>query len=456
MSESNNANVNQFGYEQELKRTLGVKELVVFGVTFMAPVSSMQMFGFMSMVSAGHAVLCYLAAFIAIIFTVMSYHQMIQEFPIAGSVYVFTQRGIHPTLGFLAGWMMIWDYFLLPMVICLTACLFANALIPVIPVWLWTLILIVPALILNIRGVEFAAKTNIIITALMIIAILAFVIAAIRYAALGIDGAVFFNPTYIFNPATFNFQSIMAGSIMAVMSYLGFDSICTLAEEAIVPPKKIGHALIIAVLIETILYLLVAYFGTVVAPDITVFQAPESAFFDIAMKVGGMALQIFISLVIICSGFAAVLACQAATSRVFFGMGRDNLIPKKFFGYINPKTQVPTYSLILTAIIILAGSILIPISIITNIVAFGSLWGFTFVNLSVIVYFFCRKRSGRVFQHLILPIIGMIVCLTIIFTGMAPLAKILGFSWMGIGVIYLLVRSTKPEFRELLKKVSIG
>jgi len=453
MAEHSAANL---GYKQELKRALGLRDLVIFGMTFMAPVSSQTLFGLMSDFSGGHNVLCYAIGFVAVLFTALSYGQMIPEFPAAGSVYTYTQRGIHPALGFIGGWTITLDYFLIPMFLYLISAIYANALVPAIPFWVWVLIYVIPCMIVNILGIELAAKVNLIMTGLMVCSILAFSIAAIRYSVLGIEGTSLATPTAIFNPATFSIQGVLGGTILAVLSYLGFDSISTLTEEATVPAKKVGLAIIICLCVQTCLYLLTAYFGNVVAPDISIFPDVEAAFFDMCLKVGGMGLQLFVTLVIIVSGFATALAGQSAASRVLYGMGRDNLLPKKFFAHLHPKYKSPIYNILIMGIIGLFGAIFIGADILSNLVAFGGLWGFTFVNLSVIVYWFFRKKTGKFFQHLLFPIIGIIVCQAVVFIGMIPLSRVVGFSWMGIGVLYLLIRCTKPEFRELLKNVTIS
>jgi len=449
-------NIEQMGYQQELKRALGVKDLVIFGMTFMSPMSCTTMFGIMAGASGGHNFLSYVIGFVAVLFTALSYRVMIPEFPVAGSVYTYTQRGIHPALGFIGGWAITMDYFLIPMFLYLINAVYANALVPAIPYWAWVAIYVVPCMVINIRGVEMTAKANLIFWGLMCIAVIAFVIAAARYAILGIDGTSFITPTAVFNPATFNFQAVFGGSIIAVMSMLGFDGISTLSEEAKVPPKKIGRAILIALSIQTVLYLLVSYFGTIVAPDVSIFPNIDSAFFEMCMKVGGSGLQLFVTIIIMVTGFGPALAGQSAAARVLYGMGRDNLLPKKFFGYIHPKYQTPIYSILLMGIIGLIGALTISSDILSNMVSFGGLWGFTFVNLAVIVYFFFKKKSGKFFQHFLFPLIGIIVCQAVVFIGMIPFAREVGFTWLGLGVIYLLIRSRKPEFRELLKNVSIS
>lgn len=459
MSEKNSsavASVEQFGYQQELKRSLGLRDLVFFGMVFMSPSSCMSLFGIMHFTSGGNNVICYAIGFVAMLFTALSYGQMVQAFPVAGSVYSYAQRGIHPALGFVAGWTIILDYFMIPCLLYLMSALYANALVPIIPVWGWILIYIIPCTLVNIIGIEVAAKVNFIIGGLLIIASAAFVIAAARYAILGIDGASLATPTAIINPATFNFQAVLGGSILAVLSYLGFDAITTLSEEAEESSKKIGLAIIIACVVQTVIYVALSFFGLLVLPDITAVADPTTAFFDMCMMVGGTWLQIFITLVILVAGFATALVGQTAASRVLYGMGRDKLLPKKFFAFLHPKYKTPTYNILLMGVVGLIGANVIGVDLLTNLVTFGGIFGFICVNLAVIIHFFVRQKSGKFFRHILFPVIGIIICASILMIGMIPLARIVGFTWMGIGIIYLIVRSTKPEFRELLKNVTIS
>jgi putrescine importer len=448
--------VEQFGYKQELKRTLGVRNLVIFGMVFMAPVSSMTLFGLMSEASGGNNVICYVIAFVAMLFTALSYSQMVQAFPVAGSVYSYTQRSISPALGFIGGWAITLSYFLTPMFLYLISSIFAHALIPAIPIWVWLIIYVIPCMIINIVGIEVVSKVNIVMTGIMVAAILSFVVTSIRYAALGTEHTRLFSSAAVVNLNTINFNGVLRGTILAVLSYLGFDAITTLSEEAKVTPKKIGLAIILACTLQTVLYLLIAYFGNVVAPSVSELSSPDSAFFEICAKVGGSWLQLFVTLVIIISGFATALAGQSSASRVLFGMGRDNLIPKRFFAYLHPRFKTPIFNILTMGVIGLIGALLFDVNVLSNLVAFGGLFGFMLVNLSVIVHYFVKVKTGKVLAHLIFPAVGTTICILFLLLGMSILAKIVGFSWIFLGIIYLAIRSSKKGFRELLKSATLS
>jgi putrescine importer len=451
---SNQVNLSSFGYKQELKRSLGLKDLVIFGMVFMAPVSCMTMFGLMAASSRGHNFLCYLLGFTAMLFTAYSYGKMAEAFPIAGSTYSYTQRAVNAKLGFLAGWVMLMDYFLIPMLLYVISAMFANALFPQIPFWCWILLYVVPVTFVNIRGVEVAAKVNMVMTGLMVAAVLAFVVAAVKYALTG-QVVSLFSWQAIYNAKTFSLGAVVSGSVLAVLSYLGFDAITTLTEEVHEPSGKISTAIIIACLLQTVLYFGVAYFGTLVAPNFTAFKNPDTAFFEIAFKVGGSALQTFITLVIIVSGASTALAGQSAASRLLYGMGRDRMIPAKFFAYLHPRYKTPTYSILFMGVVGLIGALVISMESLSEMVAFGGIFGFICVNLSVILQFYVKGKSGKFVRHALCPALGMAVCAYIMW-GMSPLAKIVGFSWLATGICYLVARSfASADFKDLLENNSL-
>src|SRR5664279_1395171 len=99
--------LEKFGYKQELKRSLSVWELTAFGLNYIMPIGPAVIFGFVLTTSGGTVALPYLIAGVAMFFTALSYGTMVQNFPLAGSIYNYVSRGLNPHVGFLAGWILI-------------------------------------------------------------------------------------------------------------------------------------------------------------------------------------------------------------------------------------------------------------------------------------------------------------------------------------------------------------
>src|SRR4051812_4830634 len=102
--------LREFGYQQELRRSLTLRDLLVYGLVFMVPIAPFAIFGVVFNASMGMVPLTYVIGFVAMIFTALSYREMSRAFPISGSVYAYAGRGLHPAAGFLAGWAILLDY----------------------------------------------------------------------------------------------------------------------------------------------------------------------------------------------------------------------------------------------------------------------------------------------------------------------------------------------------------
>lgn len=453
MNENKNS-IESMGYTQELKRTLKMKDLVVFGIVSMSPQACMTLFGSMTQISQGHSVFAYLIGFVAMLLTAFSYGKMIQAFPVAGSTYSYTQKAIDSRLGFISGWLMLLDYVCIPLLLFIISANFSHALIPQVPYWTWVIIYTAIVTIINITGVEVAAKANFIITGIMILGIVSFIVAAAKYI-LGENIASNALVEALYNSKNFSLNPVVSASALAVLSYLGFDAISTVTEEAAVSPKKVGYAIVIACVIQTIIFISVAYFATLVTPNYASITNTDTAFFEIAFTIGGAAFQTFLTLIIMVTSVATALAGQIAASRLLFGMGRDNLIPSKVFAYLSPKYKTPTYSILIMSFIGFICALILDFNIVSEIVTFGGLFGFICVNSAVVVHCFIKNKDRKVLSNLIFPIIGAGVCFYI-WISLSSVAKIVGFTWMTIGIVYLAIRiMASKDFKVLLENVEV-
>ena len=433
---------------RELKRTLKLHDLVIFGLIFMAPVAAMSLFGIIANVSKGHSVLSYFIGFVAMLFTAFSFGKMVEAFPVAGSTYTYAHRALHPKLGFIAGWGMLLDYFFIPILTYLISANFAHALVPSIPIWGWVIIFAVPVTVVNIVGIEVAAKVNFLFAFLMVVAVFAFVISATHYIVT--DDLKLLDINAVYNPRTFSIGTVISGAAVVIVAYLGFDAITTLSEETSVKSNKIGLAIMITCVIQTIFYISVTYLGMVILKNHTFISNPDTVFFNIAKIAAGTFIQTFITLMIIVSGVASALASQSASSRLLYGMGRDKIIPEKFFGYLHPKFKTPIYNILLMAVVGISGGVIANMQIISDLVAFGGLFGFICVNLSVINHYYIKNKEKNLLKYLLVPSIGTIVCLYVLY-GLSNLSKLVGICWLVIGILYLVIRSSlSEEFKSLL------
>ncbi|MFM1652641.1 APC family permease [Brevibacillus sp. B_LB10_24] len=429
--------VSTFGYKQELQRSLTLRDLVVYGMIFMVPIAPFGIYGSVAQGSGGMVALTYLIGMVGMIFTALSYARMSEAFPIAGSVYSYAQRGINPTVGFFAGWVLLLDYILVPSLLYLVSASALGELVPSVPVWVWLIVFIAVNTLINIRGIEFTAKANMIVLAFELIVLLLFIIVGLTALINGVGGGFSLKPIYDANH--FSMPLVMGAVSIAVLSFLGFDGISTLAEETKGGVNTVGKAAIIALFGVGGLFIVQTWIAAMIWPDFTSFENADVAFYQIAELAGGPWLKnLCILATVISWGLANALAAQAAISRILYSMGRDKNLPA-FLAKVHPRFKTPYLSTVLVAVIsLLVGLFFMnQLAALTSLVNFGALTAFLLLHVSVFNHYFLRNKSGNVVKHLLLPLIGFLI-IGYVWYSLDAMSKELGFIWLGIGVVYYL------------------
>lgn len=424
-------------------RSLTRKDLVVYGLTILTPTAAYPVFGVVQQVSHGHAALSYVVAMGAMLFTALSYGRMAAAFPVAGSTYTYAQQALHPALGFLAGWAMILDYVLVPLLSAVFVAVMAERLMPKIPYAAWAFLFCAFITLVNSRGIKVTRRANEVMLAIMCLSAMLLVAAATLHILRSSGVAGLADARAIFDSATFSAPALALGAGIATLSYLGFDAISTLAEDARDPGHDIGSATVLVCLLQTAICVLVVYLAAVVWPRQKSFENTETAILDVASLVGGRLLFWLTTLVLLVAGVASSLASQAGASRLLYGMGRDRLLPPAIFAYLDPKYATPVRSIWLMGLISFIGALCISFQAVVELVNFGAFAGFVLVNLSVISWYYLKRRErtgAHLLTHLIFPLSGAAVC-TYVWLSLNVHSKLAGFAWLAVGAVYLAVRT---------------
>ncbi|TKC79208.1 APC family permease [Trinickia terrae] len=424
------------GHETRLKRTLGLPSVLLFGLAYMAPLIVYGTYGVLAGASHDTAALAYLIALVAIVFTALSYGKLARMFPVAGSAYTYTRKTFNPHLGFMIGWATLLDYFFLPMVIWLIGAAYLGAAFPHVPAWIWIVAFIVSTSVLNILGIELAARFNI---ALMIVqfAIGAlFVVLCCHYASAAGSPGGLLSAEPFFKPHV-PLAATMAGAAIAAYSYLGFDAVSTLTEEAVAPEKTIPRAIVLIALIGGAIFVIAAYTLQLAHPGAE-FKDPDSAAFEIAKKVGG---DIFVSVFLgglILAQFASGISAQASVGRLLYAMGRDEVLPKRIFGFVHPRFQTPAINIAIAGVVGLL-ALKLDVATSTSFINFGAFLAFTAVNLCVMRQYFIGNAGKRGFGFVggvIFPFVGAITDIWLL-CSLDKDALVLGAIWFVAGLLYL-------------------
>jgi putrescine importer len=423
--------------EPELKRTLTLFQVVMLGLAWNTPMIYFSVFGVAFEGASGFLTPAYAVAVLAVLFTGASYAVMAKKMPISGSAYTFVKKTMNPKLGFIVGWVLLLNYLFAPIIACITFGIFLNAQFPAIPPAIWIIGLTAILALITISGVNSSAN----ISSIFVILQLVFIVIFCGFMIYGLGNGAGTGTLISIQPFLNNDMSlsiVLAGASIVIFSFLGFDTLTTLSEETINPKKTIPKAIFIMIGVVGVLHVSTSYFIHLIVPNFT-FQNPDSAALELVSMVGGSLLSSFFITVLIAAIFTQGLASVNAVSRLLYVMGRDSILPSRFFSYVHPKYKTPVFNIIFSSVVSLL-AIFITIDQALRFVNFGALTAFFFVNLCVITLYVSKKTKERsvkaMIVNLISPIVGAVFIIWLLFLLDVP-TLLGGLAWVAIGMIYL-------------------
>jgi len=440
--------------EIKLRRVLKLSDLVIYGIILIQPVAALPLFGHANNISKGHASTTILIAMFAMIFTAISYGRMANKYPAAGSAYTYVGRGLNSHLGFIAGWCMFLDYLLIPILCVIYTSITAHHLLPVVPYFIWIIFFALGFTALNLKGIKVTSRANWVLLIVMSVVVFYFMIAAVRYILFknGLGGLFTTQPFY--HADTFSWDVIGSGTALAALTYIGFDGLTTLSEEVENPRRNIMLAAVLTCLITGLWSGSQVYLAQVSWPDWNSFtqglttdaarnNALDTAIMAVANRVGGFRLDATLSFILLVGSVGSGVTGQVGAARLLYGMGRDKIIPKRFFAHLDKKHAGPTYNIMLIGLLALLGAATLNYEESARLINFGAFLAFIGVNIaSMREYYFKNKvKNFKSFMiNFLPPAIGAFICF-LIWKSLPLKTFIIGGSWLLIGLVYLVIRT---------------
>lgn len=441
MNASNNADPflqSSKGDETAMKRVLGTPSLVMFGLAYLVPLTVFTTFGVVTSITMGHLPLAYAVTTAAMLFTALSYATLVRAIPSAGSAFAYAQAAFGRKMGFVTGWTLLLDYMLLPAINYLIIGIYLNAQFPGIPASIFIIASIALVTMLNVIGVDMVRKASFLL-----------VIVQLVFAATFV-GAVFLRPettptlSPFYTPGV-EWAPLFAGAAILCLSFLGFDAVSTLSEEARDPQRTVPRAIMLTTLIGGAIFMLLSYAGALVIGDWRTMQSSDSAGLEVMAPLGPVMSALFIAAYL--SGcIASAVASQASVARILFAMGRARQLPARWFGHLDLRFRTPTYAIYTVAAISLA-MMFATLDGLASLISFGALFAFSIVNLAVVVLFRAKLRTGSassILRYGVCPLAGLALTVWLWFS-LSPMALLLGLAWLALGGVIVFARKAPSE-----------
>jgi len=416
-----------------LRRALSLWDLILYGIIVIQPTAPMSIFGVLSERGRGHVVTAILIAMEAMLFTAISYGRMARVYPSAGSAFTYVGQEINPALGYVTGWSMVMDYMLNPIICTIWCSQQANVFAPGVPYAFWAVFFAGLFTWLNILGIKASARINAAMATGMGVVIAIFFVVAARYifGHPHADPGFFSRPFY--DPQTFHWNGLFGCTSIAVLTYIGFDGISTLSEEAENPRKNILLATVFTCLAIGILSAVEVYAAQLLWPASQPFPKVETAFVSAA---GRAWLPLFgiVGGTLLVANFGSGLGAMIGAARLLYGMGRSNALPKSFFGVIDPKRHIPRNSVLFVGAVTVVGAFLMNFDLGAEMLNFGALIAFMGVNLAAFTHYFLRSKEKKM-TYFFPPLLGFLICLAL-WLNLSRTAWIAGSIWMAAGIAF--------------------
>jgi len=459
---SEQAIANRSAAAPRLRRTLTLRDLILYGIIVIQPVAPMSVFGVLSDRGKGHVVTAILIAMVAMLFTGISYGRMARAYPSAGSAFTYVAQEVSPAAGYITGWSMVMDYMLNPLICTVWCAGAAHQFAPGVPAWLWKVFFAVVFTLLNIRGIKTSARINTGMAIAMGMVVVTIFVAAARYLLGGpAHDALFFTRPF-YDPQTFSWGGLFGCTSIAVLTYIGFDGISTLSEEAENPRRNILLATVLTCVVIGVLSAAEAYVAQLIWPASEAFPDVNTAYSYMAGRAWAPLFTV-VNLTLLLANFGSGLGAQIGAARLLFGMGRSNALPKSFFGTVDAKRGIPRNNVFFVGAIALGGAFLLELvagyktyalgsaaltfgtfmkilnggeayGLGAEMLNFGALIAFMGVNVAAFLRYYVRSDE-RTLWDLVPPVIGFVICLGL-WLNLSKPAIIVGAIWMAAGIAF--------------------
>ena len=407
--------------------------------------------------------LSFLLATIACFFTGNTVAQFSRFMPSSGGYYSFTSRGLGSRAGFVATWSyLIYDFLGPAGTLGFLGYLISDTLRTQfaldVPWWLIASANFAIVWILTRQGIRLSMQTTALLGGVELLIMLALAISFLVHPG---PGSNYFAPLRL-SMSPHQFEGIIAGTVLSVLSLSGFEGPAPLAQESRLANRHVSQAILFSLIAIGIFYIFTSYataigWGT---GNMTAFANNPNPFYDLGHRLWGVGWW-FVILALINSSIAVGLACTNSASRVMYTMGQAGSLPAKF-GAIHPVYRTPAFAIAFQQMVglgavLLVGLVLRPENIfgfLETVAALAAIVLYSMSNLALTSYMRRTDRAGfSIWRHFIFPWIGTLTFAPVLFVTVYPvpgwpysIAPYLYLALMVIGAGYMrwLARS-KPE-----------
>lgn len=437
----------------ELRRTLGARQLTALGVGAIVGAGVFSVTGLVAAQYAGPATaVSFIVAALLSGIAGLAYAEMASLIPLGGSGYTYAYASMGELVAWLTAWALVLSYGIGNAALASSfsdnvAGLLGAAGMPLPPEWTTATgaldsasgvrgIVDAPALlvvgivtVILLRPVGESASANLVLVALKVTALVAFV----AIGASRVDAANY-APFFPENGAV----GILGGAALIFFAFLGFDAVSTAAEETKDPQRDLPRGILGSLAIVTVLFLGVSFVLTGLVPSAELATGEPLAYALRSADLGWLAAVMNVAGIV--AALSVLLVFQLATTRIFMAISRDGLLPP-WLAVVSRKHQTPNRSVLVLGAVVAVCAASLPIGVLVALTNVATLFLFAVVMVAVPILRRSHPLAKRPFRmplSPVLPVAGVLICVALTtFLAIGDGGRsVLGFgAWMGLGLM---------------------
>ena len=420
------------GAPQLRRSSLGLSELVLHGITHIAPATNIIFTFPVIALKAGPGMpISFLLTTVVCCFIANTVSEFSRYMPSSGGYYSFATRG----LGSRAGFVATWSYLIYDIIGPAASSGFLGYLLSDtlhtgfgvnIPWWLIAVATFGVIWLFTYYGIRLSMHTTAILGGVEMLIMLALAITFLIHPGPGSSYVAPLKPGL----SPHRFGGILAGMVFSILALSGFEAPAPLAQEARRPGKFVGMAVMLSLVVIGIFYVFTSYASAIGwgTGNMDAFASNANPYYALGRALWGTAWWLVI-LAIINSAVGAGLACTNAASRVMYTMGQAGTLPARF-GKIHPVHRTPTFAIAFLQIsgmvsVLLVGLLLRPEDIfefLGTIATLAVIVLYCMANLALTSYI--RRELPNQFsiwRHAVIPWVGTLALLPVFFVTVYPI-----------------------------------
>jgi basic amino acid/polyamine antiporter, APA family len=257
--------------------------------------------------------------------------------------------------------------------------------------------------VINFIGIQKSVTLNNILTSLTIIGLILTILFGLRFVG-AVDYFTGFDGTTLWENSFSLIPSIFSAAALIFFAYVGFEELANVTEEVKDAKRNTPKAIIAALVLTTILYVLISIVAvSVITPaDLANAADPNNLLTEgplaiVAEKAIAPGFGFVLSILALFATASVTLVLLNVSSRILYGMANEGLMPK-IFGHVNRKTKTPHIAIILTLIMSIIFAFVGDIKELGNLTTVIHFFLFFTVNATLVVIRYnehkARQRKG--------------------------------------------------------------